>query len=329
MKYIHSYKLEEGKSLNDLELLTQLLSVLKLKSTTKSSIELYVDKYTLSEYQKLGMDKLYDNINTEILESFPTKKLSKDYLNCTKLWVMKHQKEPFCILDTDVVLHNMTDDVLERAKVSFLYPVSSTSYPFPTTINKPKGFDWTDREKVCFLNSLPINTSILAFTDLDFVKKYTDRYFEFVLENKSKSSKKSLDYVIQSEAKAIEHWLLSSMIWDKKHDEFGTYMEGFPTQSLTTAMSFPLGLNHQIYNIEPKKLFEEISGQIFHLLDAKYFYDRADKEANMNLYLEWDNLKNNLISANNDFIQYLKIQSYFDILENIEKYCREIPKGIN
>ena len=138
-----------------------------------------------------------------------------------------------------------------------------------------------------------------------------------------------LDYVIQSEAKAIEHWLLSSMIWDKKHDEFGTPLEGFPTQSLTTAISFPLGLNHQIYNIEPKKLFEEISGQIFHLLDAKYFYDRADKEANMNLYLEWDNLKNNLISANNDFIQYLKIQSYFDILENIEKYCREIPKGIN
>ena len=49
----------------------------------------------------------------------------------------------------------------------------------------------------------------------------------------------------------------------------------------------------------------------------------------MNLYSEWDSLKKNLISANNDFIQYLKIQSYFDILEKLEEYCREIPKGIN
>ena len=35
-----------------------------------------------------------------------------------------------------------------------------------------------------------------------------------------------------------------------------------------------------------------------------------------------------MLSANNDFIQYLEKQEYFDILEKIEEYCREIPKGL-
>ena len=74
MKYIHAYKLDEGKSFNDLELLTQLLSVLKLKVSTKSNIELYVDEYTLSEFKKFGIEKLYDEVNTEVLESIVVKK---------------------------------------------------------------------------------------------------------------------------------------------------------------------------------------------------------------------------------------------------------------
>jgi len=47
------------------------------------------------------------------------------------------------------------------------------------------------------------------------------------------------------------------------------------------------------------------------------------------LFKEWNKLKEDLISANNDFIEYLKKQEYFDILEKIEEYCREIPKELN
>ena len=333
MKYIHSYRLEEGNSLNDLELLTQLLSVLKLKVSTKSNIELYVDKYTLSEFQKFGMETLYDNINTEVLESFPSKKISKDFWSSAKLWVMKHQEEPFCILDTDLVLHNMTDDVLERSKVSFLHTETPTTYPFPTILNKPKSFKWTEREITSFINSLPVNSSVVAFTDLDFVKEYTDRYFKFVINNKGGYSFKSLDktqYLHQyGQQITAEQWLLAAMIWDKKHDEYGNHIEGFPTQCLTSAISFPLGFNHQVYNIPNKTIQEQLSSQIFHLWGAKDFYDRAKTENNLELFKEWNKLKEDLISANNDFIEYLKKQEYFDILEKIEEYCREIPKELN
>ena len=141
MKYIHAYKLDEGKSFNDLELLTQLLSVLKLKVSTKSKIVLYADEYTLSEYKKFGLEKLYDNVDTKVLESYPSKRISKQYSSSYKIWVMKHQEEPFCILDTDLVLHNIKDDVFEKVNVSALHTESPTSYPFPTFLNKPEGFE--------------------------------------------------------------------------------------------------------------------------------------------------------------------------------------------
>ena len=145
MKYIHAYKLDEGKTLNDLHLLTQLLSILKLKVSTNSNIELYVDDYTLSEFKKFGIEKLYDNVDTKVLESYPSKKISKQYSSSYKVWVMKHQEDPFCILDTDLVLHNIKDDDLEKAKVSFLYPQIS---PKGKVINKMTTREEIDNNKV-------------------------------------------------------------------------------------------------------------------------------------------------------------------------------------
>ena len=118
MKYIHAYKLDEGKTLNDLHLLTQLLSILKLKVSTNSNIELYVDDYTLSEFKKFGIEKLYDNVDTKVLESYPSKKISKQYSSSYKVWVMKHQEDPFCILDTDLVLHNISS-IIYKLSVSY------------------------------------------------------------------------------------------------------------------------------------------------------------------------------------------------------------------
>ena len=44
---------------------------------------------------------------------------------------------------------------------------------------------------------------------------------------------------------------------------------GFISQSLTRALSFPLGFKHQMYNAPTDKLYEEISTQLFHLWGAK------------------------------------------------------------
>jgi hypothetical protein len=337
MKYIHSYRLREGNTLNDLELLTQILSVLKIKVSNKTSkIVLYVDTPTLEEYKKFGIEKLYDEVNTEVLDSFPAVEINMDeYWSSPKLWVMKHQEEPFCMLDVDLVLHNITDEVLERAKVSFLHTETPTHYAFPTTLNKPKAFKWTDWDVTSFVNSTPFNCAAISFTDMEFLKKYTDKYFRFVLNNpggyvKELENFKS-DFTHKFGAQiTMEQWLLSSMIWQETHDEKGQILSGsWLPQSLTQAHMYPLNFKHQQHNIPGNVLMEEFNKQIFHLWGAKDFYDRAEKENEPELFKTWDDLKEGIISANNEFIQLHGKDEYYDILEKVVEYCREVPKDTN
>ena len=118
------------------------------------------------------MDTLYDEVNTEVLDEYPSDKISKDYWSSPKLWVMKHQEEPFLMLDTDLVLHNITPDVLERAQVSFLHTESPTTYAFPSVLNKPKAFKWSDWDVMAFINTMPANCAAICFTDMEFLKRY-------------------------------------------------------------------------------------------------------------------------------------------------------------
>tara|TARA_R100000030_G_C3235024_1_gene119180 strand:- start:57 stop:1073 length:1017 start_codon:yes stop_codon:yes gene_type:complete len=338
MKYIHAYKLDEGKSFNDLELLTQLLSVLKLKVSTKSKIVLYVDEYTLSEYKKFGLDTIYDEVNTEVLESYPSDRISKRFWSSPKIWVMKHQEEPFCIIDTDLVLHNLTDDVFATVNVSALHTESPTSYPFPTFLNKPEGFEWTDYDLESFKNSFPLNCAAVAFNDMDFLRDYTDAYFEFVLDNEGGYTELGKSVITKENGKdedtgdqiTIEQWLLSALIKQQEYNEKGVPRgNGFISQSLTRALSFPLGFEHQMYNAPTDKLYEEISTQLFHLWGAKKFFEQATEENNQKLFEEWDRLKNSLISTNDEFIKYLGKDEWVDVLEKLKEYCREIPKATN
>ncbi len=334
MNYIHCYKLEEGKTFNDLELLTQLLSVIKLKISTKSKTILYVDNYTLSEYKKFGIDTLYDEVNTELLESYPADKIAKEYWASPKMWVMKHQEEPFCILDVDLVLHNINNEVLERAQVSFLHTETPTGYPPPNVLNKPSSFTWTDWDIMAFVNSIPVNCAAVSFTDMEFCKKYIDKYFRFVLNNDGGYTEQyfaTSDFVHKWGSQVtMEQWLLSAMMWQEEYDNEGNFTgTNFQSQSLTNALSTPIGFQHQIWNIPNENVIKELESQIFHLWGAKNFYDRAEKENNPKLYMVWDELKKRLISANNEFIQFMKKDEYYDILEKVEEYCREIPKPTN
>ena len=70
----------------------------------------------------------------------------------------------------------------------------TNSYPFPTFLNKPEGFEWTDMTLNLLKIHFHLSTSAVAFNDMEFLRDYTDRYFEFVLDNEGGVSVKGFDY---------------------------------------------------------------------------------------------------------------------------------------
>ena len=116
---------------------------------------------------------------------------------------------------------------------------------------------------------------------MDFLRDYTDAYFEFVLDNEGGYTELGKSVITKENGKdedmsdqiTIEQWLLS-LIKQQEYNEKGIPRgNGFISQSLTRALSFPLGFEHQMYNVPTDKLYEEISTQLFHLWGAKKFFE--------------------------------------------------------
>ena len=72
---------------------------------------------------------------------------------------------------------------------------------------------------------------------------------------------------------------------------------------------------------------KKLSTQLFHLWGAKDFYDKASEDNNQKLF-QWDRLKKDLISTNDEFIKYLGKQEYFDILEKLKNIVEKYQKGL-
>ena len=75
------------------------------------------------------------------------------------------------------------------------YRISNT-LSIPTFLNKPKGFEWTDWDLESFVNSFPFNCAV-GFNNMEFLKKYTDKYFRICLDNEGGYVKKYLNLLNQ------------------------------------------------------------------------------------------------------------------------------------
>ncbi len=319
MNILHAYKLSEASDslrteLDDLTTLTQFLSVLKLKMLNPNSkVILYTDEYTLNAYKEFGVEIPYDEVNTSVLSTYPENEIVNNvYWASPKLWVMKHQTEPFIMVDTDIVVHVPLEDKLLSDFV-FLHTETPTPYPFPSLIESE--YEWTESELTSFMNTLPMNCAVVGFNNMELLKKYTDKYFEFVIGNKGNlitDDKKVTEHIHEYGPQiTLEQWLLSSL----------TYQSDVEAVSLLNSISFPQIFNHQMYNVSYDEMLSELNGTLFHLWGGKAFYEKGE-------YEKWNMLKTGVIQAIVEIIQEGDFpQTYLDILEKLEDYCREIPEN--
>ena len=281
MKAIHTYIIYDDSNLDALELMTQILSVSKFKEINPNiPFVFYTNSKSLEVYKEYGVDKLYDEINTEILDKYPSTKINKRFWASPKLWVMHNLNEPFCIMDTDLVLYEPMEKY-NNYGLSYLHRESPASYPRLYEVSTPKDFEWDVMEVECFRKSLPINCACMVWNDVTFLKEYTSRYFEFVFKNKGEMFNIQSDNEwVSSHGPQIlaEQWLLAAMLEYK-------ILQDQPVFAKSICPVIYASVDFIPFSIDDGHLQADIilSGSIFHLWGGKKYYEDGKLEEYLKL----------------------------------------------
>lgn len=171
---------EEGEfeQINHLVLLSSIINWKK----NYGPIKLYCNKKYLECISKYGIDKEYDFIDTDFLETVPYKDLMSRYWSFCKIYLAKHLSEietSFCILDTDLWIQkpgllDLDKDVLFYHREAYDLDFKNNPYP--------EAFNWVtelDLEKYDW-NTSPCNCAILCFNK-NF-KELIDNWYTMTLE---------------------------------------------------------------------------------------------------------------------------------------------------
>ena len=79
------------------------MSLHSKKNNPNIPFKLYTDTKTLTIYNRFGISGIYDEINTEVLDEYPSDRISENFWASPKLWVMKHITDPFIMMNGDIL----------------------------------------------------------------------------------------------------------------------------------------------------------------------------------------------------------------------------------
>lgn len=210
MKTYHTYLIHSTPP-SELELLVQLISICNHKFINpKIPIVFVTDKKSLSFFNKIGFLGLYDEIVTDVFDDYPYDRVSSSFWATPKLWLMSTLKEPFLILDTDLIL-NVPIDTFQDNDMTYLHRELQSGYLRPHEVSVSPSWDWGNL-LYYFKRTLPINVSVLHMKDMKFKDYFIKTYFDFVLDNPGDSYFEDEEYVDKSGVQTFaEQYLLSSM----------------------------------------------------------------------------------------------------------------------
>jgi len=175
--------------------LAQLASILNWKKYY-GPIKLFCNKQFLDSISKYGLDKEYDSIDTEFIETTPYLESKHIFWSFSKIHiaheVAKYESE-FCILDTDIWIQSpgLIDtgcDISFYHREAFDINYKLNPYPDPSnwlSDDELKQFDW---------NVYPMNCAIIYFKNRS--KEVIDAWYKMALQvvtdNQSNESEENL-----------------------------------------------------------------------------------------------------------------------------------------
>lgn len=90
-------------TIDDLEVLTTILSIAAWQKW-HGRIHLFCDDIAASYYAKIGILELWDSIDLNVIKTMSHRYATQHFFASAKLWVQKHLRTPYTIMDTDAYL---------------------------------------------------------------------------------------------------------------------------------------------------------------------------------------------------------------------------------
>ena len=191
----HAYhQKKDDKEFGAINYLIQLVSILYWKKHY-GKINLYCNQRFLESIKKYGLDKEYNEINTELLDNYPYEKYTERYWSFNKIYVaadIAKKEEAFCLIDTDLWVSkpNMFRedvDVLFYHQEAVNPDFDNTVYPKVSNWleeNIISQFDWSiaPRNSALVIFNSNFKELIEAWKDISvgIIKNNFDKKFTFI-----------------------------------------------------------------------------------------------------------------------------------------------------
>ena len=302
----HAYhQKKDDKEFGEINYLIQLVSILYWKKHY-GKINLYCNQRFLESIKKYGLDKEYNEINTELLDNYPYEKYTERYWSFNKIYVaadIAKKEEAFCLIDTDLWVSkpNMFRedvDVLFYHQEAVNPDFDNTVYPKVSNWleeNIISQFDWSiaPRNSALVIFNSNFKELIEAWKDISvgIIKNNFDKKFTFI--NKDAHTIFIEQRLIGPLAKILGVTISEilpntySSIDPQWSPELGHTLE---SQYVATNIKHIWGLKHRYGEIEVRKLVLEVTlSAIKEIIEDRIEYNSLIEECEN--YLQ--DIKNN------------------------------------
>ena len=164
--------------IEDFEILTTILSALKWREKN-GSVKMITDKVGANYYKSMGLDKIWDLGIDISLDDINYKIDSNIFWAAGKLYALRAQKSPCVMIDTDFIVWESVENILNDTEVSVIHKekIVKEVYPdkdyfkFKNGYSLDEELDWS---------VLPSNTAFMYISNEEFKNYYITSAIDFM-----------------------------------------------------------------------------------------------------------------------------------------------------
>lgn len=268
---IHVFKGVDEKSYSEHILLIQLISAMAWKKN--GPIHLYTTKKDYRFFRAMGIHKIYDHIDTEVLEQ-EDEIYWPHFGAASKMKVLNSIQEfPVAFIDNDLIYPELLDESILDYDITFLHDEGRfwRNYPKLELLGTREGYQFPNIPELQTCN--PINVGFFVMNNKELKERYCELAIDYMNNNEGLSSRvKWADKDLRKFWKPlfVEQRLLSAVV------DNGNYTKNqlFPYQYYGDTCNWESKITGE--RITSKELFKKENFKWFHLWGEKVAYKKPE-----------------------------------------------------